>query len=231
MADSSQSPVLVVSVDPQASTVWWANQVEASGELPFDFMQADDEPENLKKLKGFDEYQHIFIDTPGSLENEHLLAAALAEADDVIVPIPPEALSFDPAKRTINEVIKPRNIPFTVVINNWDPRDSPIDKEDTIAFISGEGWTRARTVVRRYKIHSRAAFEGKVVTQYPKNRTSLEASQDFHKLALELGYGPVKGKKTQGPRIHVIANQKGGVGKTTVVMNLAAVVADVLGEK
>jgi len=28
-----------------------------------------------------------------------------------------------------------------------------------------------------------------VVTQYPKNRVSMEARQDFYRLALEQGYG------------------------------------------
>jgi chromosome partitioning protein len=45
------------------------------------------------------------------------------------------------------------------------------------------------TVVRRYKIHTRASAEGLVVTQYPKNRVAMEAREDFFRLALELGYG------------------------------------------
>jgi chromosome partitioning protein len=43
--------------------------------------------------------------------------------------------------------------------------------------------------VRRYKVHARAALDGLVVTQYPKNRTSMEAREDFFRLALELGLG------------------------------------------
>jgi len=50
-----QSPILVVSTDPQASTVWWAECVGAG--LPFDFAQADDDPKQLAKLKSTDAYQ------------------------------------------------------------------------------------------------------------------------------------------------------------------------------
>src|SRR5215207_6465530 len=45
-----QSPVLVASTDPQASSVWWSRRVEQQGGLPFDFVQLDD-PRDLRKLK------------------------------------------------------------------------------------------------------------------------------------------------------------------------------------
>ncbi|MDX2947911.1 ParA family protein [Streptomyces caniscabiei] len=212
--------VYVVSIDPQGSTVWWANRIT---DLPFDFSQEHETPENLAVLsdagaqvhvianqKGgvgkttttlnlgavtadvlgqSDKLLHVFIDTPGSLQDEALLLEALKHAHDVIVPMPPEALAFDPTARTIEKVIKPTGLPYKVVINNWDPRDGKADRDDTIDYIDAQGWPRARTVIRRYKVHTRASIEGQVVTQYPKNRVSMEAREDFYRLALEQGYG------------------------------------------
>ena len=122
--DPDHSPVLVVSTDPQASTIWWADRVQG---LPFDFVQADQSPGDLSKLKYIAQYQHIFVDTPGSLENGHILHAALESADDVIVPMLPEPLAFDPTARTIEQVIEPRGLTYHVVLNAWEPRDGQSD--------------------------------------------------------------------------------------------------------
>jgi chromosome partitioning protein len=134
-------------------------------------------------------YRHVFVDTPGSLEDEHILKACLDVADDVTVPMPPEPLAFDPTGRTVTKVIQPRGLPYRVVINAWDPRDGRADLDETRAYIDAMGWPRARTVIRRYKLHTRASAEGIVVTQYPKNRVAMEAREDFFRLALEAGYG------------------------------------------
>ena len=135
------------------------------------------------------QYKHIFIDTPGSLEDEQLLAASLDIADDVIVPLPPEPLAFDPTARTITRLILPRGLPYRVVVNNWDPRDGRADLDDTNDFIDNANWSRTKAVTRRYKLHTRASADGKVVTQYARNRVAMEAREDFFRLALELGYG------------------------------------------
>src|SRR6266568_4328533 len=197
---AQNSPVLVVSTDPQASTVWWVDRVGDA--LPFDFTQAHDNPKALGKLKTIEQYRHIFVDTPGSLEQGHILQAVLESADDILVPIEPEPLSFDPTARTIRQVIAPTGLPYRVVINSWDPRDGRSDLEDTQAFIDKQGWPRANVPIRRYKVHTRASSEGTVVTQYAKNRVALEAREDFYRLALELNLGSAGGNPVNTPGGH-----------------------------
>lgn len=192
--DGEKSPVLVASTDPQASSVWWSSRVADRGGLPFDFAQVND-PEEVKGFRALD-YAHIFADTPGSLEDEDILRQVLEECDDVIVPMEPEPLCFKPTENTINRVLLPMGINFRVVVNNWDPRDGLPDLKETAEFIAANGWPMADTVVRRYKLHTRASADGHVVTQYPRNRTAAEAREDFFRLALELGYGGEPGQRT-----------------------------------
>ncbi len=191
-SSSEDASVLVVSTDPQASTVWWADRV-GDEHLPFDFVQAHHDPHQLARLRDLDQYTDVFVDTPGSLEQQHILDAVLDNLDgndgEVLVPMPPEPLAFDATTRTIDDVLRHRDLNYRVVVNNWDPRDGRADLEDTYAYVDKQGWPVANVVIRRYKIHTRASIEGQVVTQYPKNRVALEARQDFYRLALELGLG------------------------------------------
>ena len=199
-ADAS-SPVLALSVDPQGSAVWWASRLN---DLPFHIAQAHDDLEGLKKIRNLPGIEHVYVDTPGWIDLDadgdgsdplgkgpaaDVLRAVLDMADLVIVPIEPEPLGFDPTARTIKSVLEPRGLRYVVVINNWDPRDGELDLNQTKDFIRVNGWPLANTVIRHYKLHARASADGLVVTEYPTNRVSLHAREDFYRLALELNVG------------------------------------------
>ena len=181
---AEDTPVLGVSTDPQASMLEWAKRVGDA--LPFDFEQCDDNPRALSQLRRITKYAHIFVDTPGTLENQPILEEVLRQADDVIVPIEPEPLAFSPAARTIRKVIEPAGVRWRVLINNWDPRDGDVDLSQTRDFLHAKGWPVFNTIIRHYKLHARASAEGVTVVQYAKNRVALEARQDFFRLALEV---------------------------------------------
>ena len=194
----ASSPVAAISVDPQGSAVWWASRIN---DLPFHIVQAHDDLAGLAQLKQLPGIQHVYVDTPGWIDIEagskthdplgrgpaaDALRTVLDVADKVIVPIEVEPLAFDPTARTINKVIKPRGLPYVVVINNWDPRDGHYDLDQTREFIKLNQWPMANTVIRHYKLHARASADGQVVTEYPVNRVALQAREDFYKFALEL---------------------------------------------
>ncbi|SUE94935.1 putative plasmid partitioning protein [Mycolicibacterium tokaiense] len=197
----SSSPVLALSVDPQGSAVWWASRMD---DLPFHIAQAHDDLAGLAALKNLPGIQHVYVDTPGWIDLDaegngadplgrgpaaDVLRAVLDMADQVIVPIETEPLSFDPTARTITKVLQPRGLRYLVVINNWDPRDGTYDLNQTKDFVKANGWPLANTVIRHYKLHARASAEGQVVTEYPLNRVALQAREDFYKFALELNVG------------------------------------------
>jgi chromosome partitioning protein len=192
------SPVAAVSVDPQGSAIWWADRLD---NLPFHVVQAHDDLNGLRQLGQLPGIRHVYVDTPGWIDLNaaddtsdplgrgpaaDALRTVLDVADHVIVPMGTEPLSFDPTARTIRKVLEPRGVPYTVVINNWDPRDGKLDLEETKEFIRANKWPLAKTVIRHYKLHARASADGLVVTEYPANRVALQAREDFYRLALEL---------------------------------------------
>ena len=97
---AKHSRVLVVDVDPQKSTTWWAEN--AGDNLPFDFA-ADVDPENIARLRELP-YDTIFVDTPGSLEDTRVLSAVLDASDFVILPLNPEPLNPEPVPLSTPEI-------------------------------------------------------------------------------------------------------------------------------
>ena len=198
------TPILGVSVDPQASMFEWA--ARGGDALPFDFEQCDDNPDALAKMKAHAPYEHIFVDTPGSLKDKEILTAVLQQADDVIIPILPEAMSFTPAQETIRFVEAVTDAPWRILINNWMPGRHEADVEQTRAFLTAKGWPMFHTTIRNYRLHARASAEGVTVVQYANTRVAREARADFFGLSIEV----LGRKKVSAPRHSKVAASKGG---------------------
>lgn len=192
--------VAVVSIDPQGTSIEWADKVEQAGrDVPFRVVDASDNVEHLRRLRRA-KADIIIVDTPGFMPLKEAdqsidplgdgtvgdsLRAILDIADDVIVPLEAEGAGFTPTRTTIKRVLIPRQIPYGVVISNWDPRDSEADLEKTQNLVKHEGWELYNTTIRHYKPHARGITGGRFCTQYESNHTATKAKQDFMALALE----------------------------------------------
>jgi chromosome partitioning protein len=178
---AENSRVLVVDVDPQESTTWWATT--AGDALPFDFAGETD-PKTLSRIRKLP-YDVVFVDTPGNLTDSEILSSVLDAADFVIVPTEPEALCIPPMMRTIRTFIEPRKVNYRVLLSKIDMRVSG-QLEDAEALIDSLNVPRFARPVRKYKIHSDAPVEGHVVTQYLESRASFKGVDDYRAVALEL---------------------------------------------
>ncbi|CAN5449588.1 hypothetical protein BH10ACT6_BH10ACT6_13170 [soil metagenome] len=178
---AEHSRVLVVDVDPQQSTSWWATT--AGETLPFDFA-ADTDMSNLARMRDLP-YDVVFVDTPGNLTDSDILGSVLAVADFAIVPTEPEALCVPPMVRTIRSLIEPSGTRYRVLLSKIDMR-IPGQLEDAERLIDEIQLPRFRRAIRRYKVHADAPIEGLVVTQYSESRQTMKAIDDYRAVALEL---------------------------------------------
>jgi chromosome partitioning protein len=132
-----------------------------------------------------DDNDDASIDPLGDGTIGEALRAILDVSDDVIVPIEAEGSAFTPTKVTVERVLMPRQIPYGVVVNNWDPRDGVADRDRTISMVRRRGWHLYNTTIRHYKQHTRGIATGRFCTQYESNHASTKAKQDFVALAAE----------------------------------------------
>lgn len=181
---AENSRVLVVDVDPQRTASLWA---EAAGEsLPFEFASNRD-PRILSQLRQLNEFDVIFVDTPGSLEADDVLGATLDASDFVILPMEPSPLSFRPLHNTIKKFIEPRQVPYRVLLSRYKAAgNSELRRVQAEQALDHMGAPYFKSVIREYAVHADAPYDGQVVTQFQGSRQVPKAVDDFRKVALEL---------------------------------------------
>lgn len=176
--------VLMVDVDPQQSSAWWAEN--AGDALPFDYSATRTlaDVARLRELGG--DYDVTIVDTPGSLEDVRTLETVLDLADFAVVPMPPEALAANPTERTISRLIEPRRLDYAVLLNRIDPH-VPKQLEDWAAFLDTcLGVPRFAAHMRQYRVHANAPLTGEVITSTPDTRRTSQAIWDATAVAFEL---------------------------------------------
>ncbi|MDR7110871.1 chromosome partitioning protein [Microbacterium trichothecenolyticum] len=181
---SRRHRVLVVDVDRQQSTVWWAEN--ARDRLPFDFAGSQ-RPNMLSRLGDLRaDYEFVLVDTPGSLEDTAVLETVLDAADYALVPVTPEPLAVDPTLRTLSRLIEPRHLRHGVLLNRIDPR-VPHQLETWQRLLDSElGVPRLDSYLRQYKVHADAPVMGELVTSLRRNRRTEGTIADIACIAREL---------------------------------------------
>ena len=181
---SEASRTLVVDVDPQGSASWWAENAGES--LPFDFT-AENDVHMLGRVRALakDRYEVVIVDTPGSLEGRSILTTVLKNSDYVIVPTEPAPLAVQPLIRTVKTVIAPSGVPYRVLVNKVDGRAAGA-RDDAMAMLDAQGIARFRASTRQLSAHTQAPAAGLVVTQYARDRYSIEAASEYRAVALEM---------------------------------------------
>ncbi|MFJ2203491.1 ParA family protein [Streptomyces violaceusniger] len=190
--------VAVASADPQGTTLWRAAQLS---QVPFDTLDISSDVENIQYLKSLP-YTNVFVDTPGWTpptlaeleqganpfgENDKtaaILDAVFSQTDDAMVPTLCEPDCYEPTEFTIERVLRPRRIPYVVVVNKWLPGKEDAYVDGTKQWCERHGYPVANTAPRRYRVHANAQ---KLVTEYHDNRAELQARLDIVNLAMEHG--------------------------------------------
>ncbi|WES66030.1 ParA family protein [Microbacter sp. GSS18] len=176
--------VLVVDVDPQQSTVWWADN--AGGNLPFDFA-GNQQPQVLSRLRDLGgDYDFVLVDTPGSLEDTRTLETVLDAAGEVIVPLVPEPLAVEPTMRTITRLIDPRDVSYRVLLNRIDAR-IPLQLPQWRHLLDTTlGVPRFDAYLRQYKAHADAPIAGQLVTDLRDTRRTAGSIFDVTQVGFEM---------------------------------------------
>ena len=176
--------MLVVDVDPQGSTTWWAQNM--AEHIPFDFAD-DHDPAVLTRLRELgDLYDLVVVDTPGSLEDTRTLEAVLDAADYVIVPVVPEPMAIDPTVRTATRLIEPRGLPYRVLLNRVDGRIPGQYQQWQAVLQDSFGLLTFQSYLRQYLIHSHAPMLGRLVTNLTDTRRAEGSIADITRVGLEL---------------------------------------------
>src|SRR5450755_383550 len=105
---------LLCDVDPQASA--YSLSMSIPERLRQYMVVHDHDPANLAHLRDLGQYDRIYVDCPGSLEDRGVLRQVLAAADYALIPYDHKKLSRDPTFRTV-AYAQEAGVPYRVLMN------------------------------------------------------------------------------------------------------------------
>jgi hypothetical protein len=112
--------------------------------------------------------------------------AAVAAISTALPPLPPINPLSPPAPPApplpISPALPP---PYRVLCNKVDGRAAGM-RDDAFRMLDAQGIHRFRASTRLLSAHAYAPAQGLVVTQYPKDRYSIEAASEYRAVALEM---------------------------------------------
>lgn len=193
--------VAVACVDRQSTGQFWASQAanQAGKPLRFDFYQLDTDVAAIRDLAASGQYEDIFIDTAGFRGRNAEVEEAAEYATDAIVPMNPDGSSLDPTEQIVTGLLIPRQIPYWIVVNDWDPRDGKKHLDDTFAWIDAHGWRRVASPIRRFRAIASAPEDGLTAPDYASKTVRASALHDFMQLGMSIGVGTVAMPQQGGP--------------------------------
>jgi chromosome partitioning protein len=102
--------------------------------------------------------------------------------------------------RTVRNLIEPAGVDYRVLVNKVDGR-STSTRDEAFAMLDAQGIRRFRASTRQLSAHAYAPAHGTVVTQYAKDRYSVEAAGEYRAVALEMftdwqGFGGGKHRRS-----------------------------------
>jgi chromosome partitioning protein len=187
-------PVAVVSIDEQNTPQEYAESANANGfRLPIDIYRLDQNPSQMVKLIG--RYRLVIIDAGGHMKGNNPLAITLdlqnpeterLLIDGALVPMEIGSESRKPTYRTCEHVLKPRGIPFYVVVNKFPPK-ADAELADTYEFIDSHGWDRPPRPIKMLRSYAKAAGEGITVPDFDRAYARKDGMLDILQLASALG--------------------------------------------
>ena len=177
--------VLAIDADSQQGSLGaWVNQVGESTPFDIAILAVAQDLENVRTIA--QDYDLVFIDTPGSRDRQDLVEAFLKVSDFILVTSEIDPMSLEPADRFIDELVIPAGKPYSVLLTKVDLR-SASQEVAARAFFEDVDKPVFRSAIHDYRAFAYAYQDGVFASSGASRRPNArKAAGDYQQAAIEL---------------------------------------------